>query len=129
MVATRILVVEDENVIREMMAEALSGAGFGVDQAADAEMAEALLEADGYSLLVTDIHMPGRYDGLDLAERTHALKPDMPILVVTGRPDALGRLDGLGLQTSALIKPFRLAELVTAVRGLVGPDAADMRPL
>jgi DNA-binding response OmpR family regulator len=111
-----------------MMAEALSGAGYGVDQAADAEMAEALLEADGYGLLVTDIHMPGRYDGLELAERTHAAKPDMPILVVTGRPDALGRLEGSGLPTSALIKPFRLAELVSAVRRLVGADAADLRP-
>jgi two-component system cell cycle response regulator CpdR len=128
MVATRILVVEDENVIREMMAEALSGAGFGVDQATDAEMAEALLEADGYGLLVTDIHMPGRYDGLDLAERTHAAKPDMPILVVTGRPDALGRLEGSNLQMSALIKPFRLAELVKAVRTLVGPETPDLRP-
>jgi DNA-binding response OmpR family regulator len=127
MAATRILVVEDERVIREMMAEALSGAGFGVDQAADAEMAEALLEADGYGLLVTDIHMPGRYNGLDLAERMHAAKPDMPILVVTGRPDALGRVAGMGLPMSALIKPFRLAELVSAVRHLVESDAVDLR--
>ena len=115
----RVLVVEDETINREIMAEALIDAGFSVDAADSADEALRLLDADGYQLLVTDIHMPGRMDGIGLAHEAHSSHPRMPIVFVTGRPDVLSRLRGSGIRGSSLAKPFGLSELVRMVSGLI----------
>ena len=60
MAKTRILVVEDESLVRELLVEVLTDAGFQVDEADNADEADRLLDRDGYKLLLTDIHMPGR---------------------------------------------------------------------
>jgi DNA-binding response OmpR family regulator len=115
----RVLVVEDESINREVMAEALMDAGFRVDEADSADEALRLLETDGYQLLVTDIHMPGRMDGIDLARQAHTVHPQMPIVFVTGRPDVLARLKGSGIPGGLLAKPFGLEELVRVVSRLI----------
>ena len=115
----RVLVVEDETINRQVMSEALADAGFRVDAAESADEALRLLDADGYQLLVTDIHMPGQIDGIGLAEKAHTSHPQMPIVFVTGRPDVLTRLKGSGIPGRSLAKPFRLQELVRVVRGLI----------
>ena len=93
----RVLVVEDELLNREIMAEALVEAGFTVDAADSADEAVRMLDEDGYQLLVTDIHMPGRLDGIGLAQHVHGQDPTMPIVFVTGRPDVLARLRDAGI--------------------------------
>ena len=118
----RVLVVEDETINREIMAEALADAGFSVDAAESADEALRLLGADGYQLLVTDIHMPGSMDGIGLARQAHSTHPQMPIVFVTGRPDVLTRLKGSGIPGSSLAKPFGLEELVRVVSGLIKRD-------
>jgi DNA-binding response OmpR family regulator len=115
----RVLVVEDEHVNRAIMAEALADAGFKVDEAASADEAVRLLDIDGYGLVVTDIHMPGRLDGIDLAQHLHSQHPALPIVFVTGRPDVLARLRGTNIRGTSLAKPFALAELVRVVRRLL----------
>ncbi len=120
MPAERVLVVEDEALNRQLMVETLSDAGFQVHQAGTAVEAESLLEADGYHLLVTDVHMPGERSGLELAVRTHRAEPHLPILFVTGRPDVISQLRGSGIRGAVLPKPFALAELVRAARALIG---------
>ncbi len=132
----RVLVVEDETINREIMAEALMDAGFRVDEANSADEALRLLGTDGYQLLVTDIHMPGGMDGIGLAHQAHSAHPQMPIVFVTGRPDVLSRLKGSGIPGSSLAKPFGLAELVRVVSGLIGsadealdqPSAVSSQP-
>jgi DNA-binding response OmpR family regulator len=114
-----VLVVEDEAIVREMMVEALEDAGFEVDEAATGEKADELLEADGYKLVVTDIHMPGRLSGVDLANLAHAREPGLPIIFVTGRPDVLERFKAPDMIRMTLPKPFTLASLTTAVRKLI----------
>jgi two-component system cell cycle sensor histidine kinase/response regulator CckA len=110
-----VLVVEDEALIRSLMVETLLDAGFDVEEAANSDTAAEMLEADGYRLLVTDVHMPGALDGIDLAELAHAHDPDMAVVVVTGRPDVMGRLKRSGIRGATLPKPFQLAELVNVI--------------
>jgi two-component system OmpR family response regulator len=123
---TRILVVEDEALIRELMVEVLTDAGFNVDEADNADEADKLLDIDGYKLLITDLHMPGQFDGMELARRSLKREPGLPILFVTARPDVLERLLSRGSVVSELAKPFDLARLVATVRRLISDTAESL---
>jgi two-component system response regulator QseB len=116
---TRVLVVEDEDLIRELMVETLRSAGFEVDEASTGQEAEELIFADGYKLMVTDVHMPGAMNGMDFAERANDLKPGIPIIFVTARPDVLRRLDGSDIVAKVLSKPFSLESLARTVRSMI----------
>ena len=83
----RVLVVEDDSIIRSCMVEALSDAGYEVDEAETGDLATKLLDEDGYRLVVTDLNMPGRFNGVDVAAYAHQHEPDLPFVFVTGRPD------------------------------------------
>jgi CheY-like chemotaxis protein len=117
--SVRVLIVEDEMLNREIMAEALVEAGFSVDEAGSADEAVRLLDVDGYQLVVTDIHMPGRMDGIGLARHMHTNHPKVPIVFVTGRPDVLARLKDAGIPGTSLAKPFELDELVRVVARMI----------
>ena len=119
MAKTRILVVEDESLVRELLVEVLTDAGFQVDEADNADEADRLLDRDGYKLLLTDIHMPGKLDGVELAQRSLKREPGLPILVVTARPDVLDRLVKPTSIVSNIAKPFNLAGVVATVRRLI----------
>ena len=118
----RVLVVEDEPLIRSVVVETLADAGFEVEEAPDSDMAAEMLEADGYRLLITDVHMPGDLDGLELAALAHEHDPDIAVVVVTGRPDIVRTLASSGVRGVALAKPFTLTDLVTVVRRYVKCD-------
>jgi DNA-binding response OmpR family regulator len=79
-----------------------------------------LLDADGYTLLVTDVHMPGQLDGIALAERAQQHRPALPVVFISGRPDVFARLRSTGIKGMALPKPFPLSKLVAAVTLLAG---------
>ena len=118
MAVLRVLVVEDEPLIREMMVEVLKDAGYEVDQATDSAEAVTLLESDGYRLLVTDIHMPGELDGFQIAERAQQYHPALPVVFVTGRPDVMSELTLKGARGVVLPKPFDFGRLVATVQQL-----------
>ena len=107
-----ILLVEDEWLIRIMVAEELTEGGFAVREAESGDQASALIAQDpaAFTLLVTDIHMPGSLAGLAVAR----------LIYMTGRPDALNHLQPLGPRKVLLRKPFALADLVAAARRLLG---------
>ncbi len=81
-----VLVVEDEWLIRDTVVAVLAQAGFRVLEADQGETALATLQERGpaIDLLFTDIRMPGRLDGLELARRARALLPGLAILVASG---------------------------------------------
>jgi DNA-binding response OmpR family regulator len=110
----RVLVVEDEAVIRDLIVETLVEAGFQVEEAGTADDAVRLIDADGFGLLITDVHMPGTLDGIDLARRAQSHKPALPVIVITGRPDVVHRLRGAGINGTVLPKPFMFDDLVKA---------------
>jgi len=80
--AERVLVVDDEEGIREFLAEVLAGEGLQVTEAESGEAAAALVERRSFHLLVTDLRMPGM-DGMALLRRARAIAPEMEVVVLT----------------------------------------------
>ena len=81
-----VLVVDDEPLIRMTAADMLADAGWPAIEAADAaEALEKLAAHPEVSVLFTDINMPGEMDGLDLARRVHELRPDVHLVITSGK--------------------------------------------
>ncbi len=121
-----VLLVEDEPMILEIMAESLRNAGYEVVEAVDGAQAVALV-ADPpkkFSVLVTDFHMPGDLDGAQVAHRFRAASPGAPVVIATGRPDVVkpSWRDELGYVL--LRKPYLASELVRMVGQVLGPPQA-----
>lgn len=115
----RILVVEDEPLVRELAFEDLSEAGFEVVAARDGDEALEMLERDrGFDLLFTDIKMPSAIDGWELAERCKALIPGVKVIFATGLSDDYGRM---GAGDRFLQKPYRRDSLLKMLAELGFP--------
>ena len=100
-----VLVVEDELLIRMCAACCLTDAGFDVIEAADVEEAMQALEARGDVVLVfTDVNMPGPRDGLDLAWELSRRRPEIPVIVTSGK--ATPRDDQIPSGGRFLAKPY-----------------------
>lgn len=124
MTLARVLLVEDEDLIRLIIAEALEEEGFEVVEAADANSASAMIDGpDGFDLLLTDIQMPGDLDGIGLADRARARHPRLPVIFVTGRPEVMNRMGRLGPLDVFIRKPYGPAQVVAAARRLLGAPA------
>ena len=119
----RILVVEDDDDVRELAVSVLRDKGYDVTQAASGGIALAILDQDlPFDLLFTDIVMPGEPNGIKLAEWARRLRPDIKILYTTGFGAAL-RFDNRSLG-EVLAKPYRSKQLANAVQQLLSTDAA-----
>ncbi len=87
MAAPRLLLVEDEFLIRLSLSEMLADDGYEVVEAEDGETALALMEErDDFAIMLTDIQLPGRFDGRALAEKVRTKRPDLPVIFMSGRP-------------------------------------------
>ncbi|MGJ7038902.1 MULTISPECIES: response regulator transcription factor [Shinella] len=97
----KVLVVEDEFLIRLTVIDALEEAGFEVIVAATADDALQIIEDHTIHLLFTDIQMPGRLSGVDLAKVVAERFPEAGILVASGRmrPDELAQLGRVSVET------------------------------
>jgi cyclic di-GMP phosphodiesterase len=114
-VSRRVLVVDDEQVIRELIAEILVDAGYDVVAAADAGEALELLEDERIEIVVSDIVMPGM-TGLELLEEVRTRRPSLPVVLVTGAGTHAMLTDALAGGAAGLVmKPFSHAELARAV--------------
>ncbi len=112
-----VLIVDDEAFIRMLMAAHLQEAGFDVVEAMNATDAIDILAHDvSIDVVVTDVVMPGPYDGLDLARHLLQTRPEIPVVLVSG---AGIRLDGDLRAVRYLAKPYEPRQLVAAVRGPV----------
>jgi two-component system cell cycle sensor histidine kinase/response regulator CckA len=125
-----VLLVEDEPLVRMSAARDLEDAGFAVVEAGDAEAAlAALAAADGrIAAMVSDVSVPGRMNGIELARRVRAAHPSVGVLLTSGyAPDARA-LDGSLEEFPFLPKPYRPEDLADRVRALAGDPAAAARP-
>lgn len=112
--APRVLVVEDSETIREMVGEALAGAGYHTDARADGDGLEEALDGVRPDLVVLDVMLPGR-DGFTLIDVIREWG-DVGIVLITARDGLSDRLRGLdGGADDYVVKPFELAELVSRV--------------
>ena len=114
----RILVVDDEAHIREVVAYALTHDGFEVVAAADGRAALAELTAAAFDLIVLDVVLP-ELDGLSLCRRLRATSP-IPIIFLSSRGDEVDRVTGLELGGDDYVtKPFSPRELATRIRAVL----------
>ena len=120
-----VLLVEDEWLIRTIMAEELVEAGFSVSSYETGDDAvDALPETEpNFDVLVTDIHMPGQTDGIALAQTIRKRFPSVPIIYTPGRPDALARAHLSGGQEHTLVKPYKPSRLIEAIRSMLNQNA------
>lgn len=121
----RILIAEDEEGIRSLVARALSQDGHAVTTANDGAEALDLLtrERGAFELLLTDIRMP-IMDGIALALAAARDHPNVAILLMTGYADQRERASGLNaLIHDVIAKPFSLATIRTAVRDAIAAAA------
>ena len=114
-----VLLVEDELLVRMTAADELEEAGFHVLEAANADVALAVLEArsDEVQVLFTDVHMPGSMDGMKLAEQVHARWPHVRLLISSGyaRPQQ-NEIPDAG---HFVPKPYRAETIVCQIHELV----------
>ena len=112
------LVVEDEAVINQAVADRLSAVGFEVRQAYDGNAGVAEAAAWSPDLVVLDVMLPG-LDGHEVCRRVQAARP-VPVIMLTARDDETDVLVGLGVGADDyLTKPFSMRELVARVRVLL----------
>lgn len=113
----KILFVDDDAQYLRLVVSIVADNGFEICQATSAEEALAILSTRRFTVLVTDLQMPGM-DGLELSARAKRLDPDLEIVLVTGAvsPEVLGRAGTIGVST-VLSKPCRVAEIKALVRG------------
>jgi two-component system, OmpR family, alkaline phosphatase synthesis response regulator PhoP len=117
-VPKRVLVVDDEPKIVDVVGDYLRSAGFQVTTAADGERAVASARARPPDLVVLDLGLPG-LDGLDVARQLRRASP-VPIIMLTARREETDRVLGLELGADDyLVKPFSPRELVARVRAVL----------
>ena len=119
--AARILVVEDDNFVRESMVSSLEAFGHTVTQAPDGEAALRALQRGRPDLIITDYLMPG-ITGAELMLRAREVFPGIPMIIATGYADMHAIDEVLG-EDILLRKPFQLAELALSVERALGRAA------
>jgi len=111
----QILIVEDDEAMREFLCQAISRSGYYVEAVPDGTEALRRIEESYFDLLLTDIRMPG-LDGLELVRLARRRYPNLGVLLVTAYvQDALGASDFDGAAVGVLSKPFNLSELIDRV--------------
>jgi CheY-like chemotaxis protein len=126
--AARIMVVDDDEDVRDFIAEILVDLGHRVEMLGSAEAALGALAAAGPpDLMLLDFAMPGM-NGAQLAREARRLHPELPIVFVTGFAESEQLEAALGGEVAVLRKPFGIAELTRAIGAHVGLGAPPAAP-
>jgi len=121
-VEERILVADDEELLRSMLKEYLSPAGYLVDEAADGAEALALFQSNQYALVVLDVMMP-RMDGWSVCREIRR-SSNVPVIMLTARGEEYDKLFGFELGVDDyLVKPFSPRELLARIKAIIKRSA------
>ena len=125
----RLLLVEDDGMIAETVADALRRDGYAVDHAADGRAAALSLDHDVYDLVLLDLGLP-KQDGLAVLRAYRQAGGAAPVLILTARDAVEDRIAGLDAGADDyLVKPFDLDELAARIRALLRRRTGQARPV
>jgi CheY-like chemotaxis protein len=111
-----ILLVEDEPVLRKILYEAFVDDGYAVETVGTADDAWLRIASGlNFSLLVTDVRMPGELDGLDLARKVSLTLPPVPVVIMSGYMGARDIEPRLGVFVAKPFTPIKLMRIITAM--------------
>ena len=119
---TRLLLVEDEFLVRLTLGEALRDEGYDVIEAGTADEALQRLEEGLVRLMLTDIQLPGSMDGRGLVRRVRETLPELPVIFMTGRPETMGGATRTAHE-AFIAKPYLPSDVVATVARLIGASA------
>ena len=112
-----LLVVDDEEAVRELIGTTLKSAaeGYDVTLAADGPSALRMLKTRSFDVLITDLKMPGM-DGMTLIREARTTSPDLSVVIITAVPSQNSAIDAVNLGVSGyLTKPFRMPQILSVV--------------
>jgi excisionase family DNA binding protein len=116
----RVLVVDDEASIRDLLSKTLALAEYDVDVAPDGRSALERMRLYPYDLLIADLKMPG-VDGLTVIREAKRYKTDLPVIVITGFSTESSAIEALNLGVAGyLTKPFRVPQVLAAAAKALG---------
>ncbi|MEI7611839.1 MAG: two-component system response regulator OmpR [Betaproteobacteria bacterium] len=115
----KLLVVDDDKRLRDLLQRYLSEQGFIVKTAENAEAMDKALGRDSFDLIVLDLMLPGE-DGLSICRRLRAAEPQQAIIMLTARGDEIDRIVGLEMGADDYLpKPFNPRELVARIQAVL----------
>lgn len=127
--AMRILLVEDDELLAEALAEALNDQRYVVDVVNDGETGWEYIESFEYDLLLLDVMLP-KLDGFSLCRRLRSRQYNTPVLMLTARETSHDKVTGLDAGADDyLVKPVDLAELLARIRALLRRGAISTPPV
>ena len=116
----KILVVDDEQAVRDLLVKTLTMADYEVDTADDGASALERLKSSDYDLLITDLKMPGM-DGLSVIRQARQQSMVLPIIIITGYSTEASAIEAINLGVSGyLTKPFRLPRILSVTARALG---------
>jgi excisionase family DNA binding protein len=116
----RVLVVDDEESIRDLLAKTLALAEYDVDVAPDGRSALERIRMYPYDLLLADLKMPGM-DGLTVIREAKRYKSDLPVIIITGFSSESSAIEAVNLGVAGyLTKPFRVPQVLAAAAKALG---------
>ena len=125
----RLLLVEDDTMIGEVVLDLLRAEHFAVDWVRDGDMADIALRSQHYDLVLLDLGLPRR-DGIEVLKALRARKDNTPVLVVTARDAVQERVAGLDAGADDyVLKPYDVNELLARIRALVRRSSGRADPV
>lgn len=116
----RVLVVDDEASIRDLLSKTLALAEYDVDVAPDGRSALERMRMYPYDLLIADLKMPGM-DGLTVIREAKRYKSDLPVIIITGFSTESSAIEAVNLGVAGyLTKPFRVPQVLAAAAKALG---------
>lgn len=125
----RVLLVEDDSMIGDVIQSTLKDASYAVDWVKDGVAALATLRSQHYDMVLLDLGLPGK-DGLEVLTHIRAKDNPIPLLIITARDDLDDRLRGLdGGADDYVTKPFQMAELLARMRAVLRRKGGTATPV
>jgi len=115
-ISHKVLLVDDDDAVREMMTATLEHKGFNVVAAANVTEALKLITTESFDVLITDLHMPNPSDGFAVITAMRHIQPNAITLLLSGYPDVKSAMDAILLEADEIIvKPFEIRKLADLV--------------